>query len=127
VTEYQYDAAGRLVRAVTTREPEFSPDQTAALLAYKDYMADLGPHGIPMSEAMDPANAHGFVAADGGIPSIDFAEKAVQDAQDAYYQQWPNVSKNGHKWSVVRLPPPEKEPDLSDVDGSGDVLDGPSL
>lgn len=115
------------MRSVTTREPEFSSGQTTLLLAYKDYVADLGPHGIPMSEAMDPANEHAFVATGNGLPTIDFAEKAVQDARDAYDKAWPNASKNGHKWGVVRLPALQQKPDSPDDLGAGDVGNGPSL
>ena len=76
-------------------------------MAYLDYVADLGPHGIPMSEAMDPQNEHAFAAANGGLPSIDHAERAVEDAKDRYYAQWPEANRNGHKWGVIRLPKPE--------------------
>lgn len=33
VTEYEYDQAGRLVRSVTTREPEWDDEQRAVMLA----------------------------------------------------------------------------------------------
>jgi hypothetical protein len=64
-----------------------------------------------MSEAMDPANEHTFAAANNGIPTIDFAEKAVEDAKDAYYTQWPDANRNGHLWGVTRVPKPEPQPD----------------
>lgn len=96
---------------MTAREPEFTSSETALFLAYQLQKADLGPHGIPMSEAMDPANEHAFTAANGGVPSIDFAEKAIEDAKDAYYDSWPDANRNGHMWGVIRVPKSEPKPD----------------
>lgn len=59
VTRYEYDEDGRLVSAVTEREPEWCRADVEALIAYLE-MGRVGPHGQPMSEATsplaDPAN-----------------------------------------------------------------------
>lgn len=92
---------GKLIRrTVTRREPEFTPRELNKLLASVELEHDLNPHGIPYAEAIDPANKNAFVA--DAIPTIDWAEKAIGDARDAYYKEWPGVSTNGHLWMVRR-------------------------
>lgn len=44
-TVYEYDEAGRLVRSVTTREPEWTEQDTAEILALVEYRAMLCPCG----------------------------------------------------------------------------------
>lgn len=108
VTRYEYDDDGRMVRAIAIPEPEWSRDDVAFLVASRLRERELGPHGIPMSEAMDPANEFAFVGQ--RLPTVDFAEKARKDAQDAYYKQYDKkdnpVNRNGHTWSVSRRPKP---------------------
>jgi hypothetical protein len=43
VTEYEYDDAGRLVRAVTTRTPEWDEESRAEVIAWLDYEAQQCP------------------------------------------------------------------------------------
>jgi len=43
VTEHQYDDAGRLVRSVTTREPEFTDQDRGELIALAVYREGLCP------------------------------------------------------------------------------------
>lgn len=59
VTEYEHDADGRLVRAVTIREPRYTEQDFAELIALDRYRSTLCPlHGGPLDEC-------GTEAADG--------------------------------------------------------------
>lgn len=95
-----FDAAGNLTGVtIVTRDPEFTgADRAWALASYRAEM-ELGPHGIPMSEAMDPANQ--FVFRGPAAPKVDWAEKALKDSMDAFYKANPNANRNGHKWGGV--------------------------
>lgn len=97
VTEYVYEG-DRLIRSVTTREPEFTQRDTNYFLAFEALEAELGSHGFPMSEATAKTNEHAFVAAE--MPTIDFAAQSIGAAQDAYYRSWPNAPRHGHLWST---------------------------
>lgn len=100
LSSFEYDDAGRLLRVVTVREPEFTPDELALLLMSRRLQRDMGRHGIPMAEATDPANQFAFAGYE--APLTDFAEKALEDAKDRYYKAWPNAERNGHLWGVTR-------------------------
>lgn len=63
------------------------------LLASRAIEADLGPHGHPMSESTsalaNPSNNDAkwrYVATE--RPTVDYAAKALGDAQDAYRERW---------------------------------------
>ena len=53
VTEFEYDDQGRLVRAVTTTEPRWTPQDRAEMLALTDYRASICPNGCgqPVTES----------------------------------------------------------------------------
>lgn len=91
---------GLQVGVRVTRESEFSAQDVALLMAHMRNEGDRGPHGIPMSEAMDPDNQFAFVAAE--APQIDWAEKALGDAKDRYYEQFKDSKRHGHIWRVRR-------------------------
>lgn len=83
------------------RAPEFTREGVALMLAQRRLESDIGPHGIPMSEAMDPANQFAFEVPD--KPRMDWAEKALAEKQDKYYRARPkDESRAGHKWHVKR-------------------------
>jgi hypothetical protein len=84
---------------VVTRTPEFTREDVALLVASRRMQREIGPHGIPMSEAMDPANQFAFKGP--GQPKVDWAEKALRDDIDAYYKGRPDINRNGHKWGGV--------------------------
>lgn len=85
---------------VVSRDPEFTPLDLARLLASRRKDGELGPHGIPLSEALDPANQFAFDAPE--KPSIDWAEKTALDQMDRYYKTRPKgESRNGHRWGRV--------------------------
>lgn len=104
VTRYEYDDDGRMVRSVAVAEPEWSPDDVAFLIASRLAERELGPHGIPMSEALDPANQFAFESPEG--PRVDWAEKTKRDRMDAYYKRHDTkdnpVNRNGHIWTVKK-------------------------
>jgi len=54
VTEYTYDADGRLLRAVEQREPEFDEDDVNQLLALQAVRRDTGRYGESLADAMSP-------------------------------------------------------------------------
>ena len=96
MTTHEYDDAGRLVRTVTVAEPEWTADEVALFLAARRVEADMGPHGVPWSEAMAPGAKY---VAD-AVPSQNAAVAAVARAKDAYFTQWPKAPREGLVWRV---------------------------
>ena len=91
VTSFEYDDDGRMVRAVTVREPEYTFLDRAWLLdSWKQANVPRGSHGWLMSEATDPANQGKFFV---GPPTLDFAAlaeiKAREDAEKVYKDKIP--------------------------------------
>lgn len=87
---------------MTVREPEFDRKSLLLLRAHHFLEGSKGSHGIPMDEATDPANQFAFVAP--SEPTVDWAEQARGAAAEAYYKQYPDVSRAGHLWGVTRRP-----------------------
>ena len=106
VTEYEYDEDGRLVGSVTTREPEWSADDVNALLAFLDSKR-VGSHGHPLSESMspdaDPASRDAKYRYVVPNPSVDFAARALSNAQDAYRKKYPEADMSSLRWRVERV------------------------
>ena len=96
-----YDVDGVLTGVtVVHRDPEFTPAGVALLLASRRKAAEQFSHGIPLHEAMDPANQFAFEAQE--RPVIDWADKALKDASDRFYESRPKgESRNGHRWGRV--------------------------
>jgi hypothetical protein len=106
-----YDDAGVLVRTVTSRESEWCPREVALLLASRVVDADRGPHGEPLSESTsklaDPANADAEWFYEGSqVPVVDYAAKALADAEDAYRARLPKDAKMPHglHFYVTKVP-----------------------
>jgi hypothetical protein len=59
-----------------------------------------------MSEATDPANAHGFVVP---LPRRDYAAQAAKRAQKQYEKDYPHDDTSSLTWRVEHAPPPEPE------------------
>lgn len=61
----------------------------------------MGPHGIPMSVATDPANQYRFAVDD---PTVDYAEKTLTDTREAhekhYYTDRKRPIPPGFLWRV---------------------------
>lgn len=92
--------------ASTDGESEWDAEQVDWLLALKDLEAETGEYGEVLADAIndaaDPQNlASGYQYVPVG-PKTNWAVKAVQDAQDAFYKD-NDVSRNGHVWSVKRI------------------------
>lgn len=99
---------------MTRRESEYDDRQVAYLLAAAELRRDVGPHGIPMSDATDPQNSltrrgkdpsrpRGHYRAVG--PVLDFAEQAMQMAKADYYRDKPDdYDKSADLWSVEWVP-----------------------
>ena len=104
---HEYDDDGRLIRSVSTVEPEFDAEQVAYLIAIRLYENDIGPHGHPMSEAMsseaDPNNYEGHWRYEGTGPFFDWAKRAESDAIDAYRSQFPKDSPPNMAGLVFRV------------------------
>jgi len=85
---------------VTVREPEFDSHETALLLASRRIEAETGPHGIPMLEATDPANAGKFIVNE--APKVDYARLALLKQQDKYYTSYPSAKddRSAHLWYI---------------------------
>lgn len=91
-----------MVRTVTYREPEFDAAEANLMLAFQALEDDMGPYGIPVSEAMDPDNQWAFEAP--AAPRVNWAVKAVDDFRDQFYEANKDASRNGHQWYVKRKP-----------------------
>lgn len=98
-TVFEYDAEGRLVRTVTTRESEWTRDEVALFVAARRVEADMGPHGVPWSEAMAPGAK--FVA--DPVPAQNAAVAAVDRAEKAYRKQWKDAPTRGLVWKVRQV------------------------
>lgn len=96
VTHYEYDDGGRLVRSVSVPEPEWTPEDVALLVSSSRLEREVGPHGIPMSEATDPANQFAFE----GHIRTDWAEKAKRDKLDELRKRDKDANLNGY-YAVV--------------------------
>lgn len=80
-TTFEYDDEGRLIRAITVREPEFSHlDRTWMIESRRRDSEPRGRHGWSMSEATDPANRSKFYVPP---PAVDFAAKAEVEARES--------------------------------------------
>lgn len=100
VTTYEYDEAGRAVRSITVREPEFSAWDLAVLLADRaDERVPRGRHGLPISEATDPANQFAFEAEG---PTTDWAQKVLDEAEAEYRRKWPKAPHGALLFKVRR-------------------------
>ena len=106
VTTYVYDG-DRLVKSVTVRESEFRDVDVAELL---DLLVEdskpRGAHGIPLETALsrdwDPSNLDGkgrFVVP---APTVDFAAKALSDAQNAFAKDHPDFDMSALRWTVQK-------------------------
>lgn len=88
----------RLVGTTVVRESEFGVWDRALLEAHKS--ENIGPHGVPMDEAVDGANANDFIARSPETPLTDWAARALGNAQDRYYERYPKTARHGHIWRL---------------------------
>lgn len=87
---------------MTTREPEWDAQEVGYLLASRAIQLEpKNSVGIPLTDAMDPANQFAWEQAK--LPTMDWALKAHDDARDAYYKANEKASRNGHMWRPPTL------------------------
>ena len=101
VTTYERDALGRVVREVSVREPEFSAEDVAVLLASRAADdAHRGSHGWLMSEATDPASEGKWFVPD---PVLDFAQVKLDKVREQYRKEFGDtVNMDALVWHVGR-------------------------
>lgn len=96
----------RLVRSVTVREREYTDDDLVALVE-SARQAPRGSHGWPVDEAMsadgDPADWGAKYRWHVPPPAVDFAQKALDQAQDAYRKQYPDADLGALRWRVEKI------------------------
>lgn len=97
ITRFEYDDAGRMVAAVTTREPEFAPDDVAVLLASRQKEREVGPHGIPMAVATDPAMKP-KIRVD---MRVDFVAQALAAKRKQYEKDYPHQDQSGFRFEAT--------------------------
>lgn len=100
VTSFEYDDEGRVARAVTVREPEFSAWDRALFL--DQWRRDKEPRsstGWPLSEATDASNQFAFKAA---APTRDYSAQALHIAQEQYKKKNPNADMGSLLWRVEK-------------------------
>lgn len=93
-------ADGNVV-SVTVTQPRFTPRERALLLASRrDEKAPRGRHGQLMSEATDPKNQFAYR---GRGPVTDWAQKKLDEAEDAYKKSHPNADLGSMHFWVERI------------------------
>lgn len=88
-------------------EPRFTPSEVAVLLASRRAEnAPRGRHGHLLSEATDP-ESQGQWNVD--LPATDFAQKRLNQEQDAYRKRWgEDADMDSLMWRVERVKPSQK-------------------
>lgn len=106
ITVYEYDSDGRLMHSITVREAEWDDDQVALLLASRrNELRD--PTGHLLVESTDllanPANVDGthYYVAD--APHVNWAQRAEQQARDAFKRDHPDADTAGFFWPIRRV------------------------
>lgn len=106
-TRYEYRDDGKLISSTTIREPEFDAEQLAWLLASDQLESDTGRLGESLTEAMspdgDPNNWNRKYHYEVSGPTVNWAEYAMARAQQAFYKQYPEGSRDGHHWRVRKV------------------------
>ena len=81
-TRHRYDDGGRLIETVSRQESRWTPSEVAVLLASR--RENLGPHGIPMDQALDPTNKNRFE-----VEAVrDFAQAELNRVKATYQDQY---------------------------------------
>ena len=89
-----------MTHAVTVREPEFTDHERVALFASHGYEhAAKSGTGHPLSDATDPASQGKWAVP---LPTLDFAQDALNKAQAVYKEQYPNADMSALLWRVER-------------------------
>lgn len=98
------DAQGNITAYRVEREVEWDEDQRLLAIASQEVEAETPPHGYHISLAADsgtdPDNHEDPRRWNVGLPHVDFAQKALDDARDAYRAQYPDANMNGLLFTV---------------------------
>lgn len=87
------------VLSVTVTQPRFTARERHLLLASRRVEKVLrGKHGIPLDEAMDPANQFAFEVP--VPPPVDWAQRKLNEAQDRWRKDHPDDDIDSRMWSV---------------------------
>lgn len=95
-----YSPDGDVV-SVTVQEPRFTPEEKALLLMSRrrEQVDRRGPHGVLLSEAMDPELQDQWVP----VPAVDFVQKRLNAEQKAFREKYGDVmDMDALLWSVKR-------------------------
>ena len=88
VTEYEYDADGRLVRSIQRTESAWDEDQYGLVAASADIESDLHSCGHPLSETTsweaDELNRHRTIIYEAGPPQACQACRVLQRKRKEY-------------------------------------------
>lgn len=103
-TTITYDAEGRVVEMVTTRESEWDDEDRGLLYALEDYEADLCPGcGHPLSQSLhregvpDPVYQAAYAVCLGCV-----AKERAQKAADDHDQKLDHPRRAARHWTVIR-------------------------
>ncbi len=96
------------LNVVADIESEWDDEQRELFVALDRFERDLGSHGHPMSEATssdaDPANRNGKYVYVAGLPLVDYAQQAIDDARDDYRERFKDARMpNGLIWIAERF------------------------
>lgn len=92
------DADGRVTESVSWTESRWSPEDVALLLASR--RRNVGPHGVPMEDALNPDNKGRFV-----VEAVrDFAADQVTATKKQYERDYGHQDLSSLMWSA-RLAP----------------------
>jgi hypothetical protein len=107
ITIVERDGEGRPSVLQVEQEPEWDEEQVALLLAAEEQLAEIGPHGVPMSEATsrlaDPNNRFTGWHYEIPPPRIDHAQRALNLAQDERAKAYPDEDSGSLLWRTVRV------------------------
>lgn len=102
------DADGRVSESVSWTESRWPVEEVSLLLASR--RRNVGPHGVPMDQALDPANRGKFIVE----ATTDFAAEAVATTRKKYETDYAHQDLSSLMWSARLAPPPDP------VDNKGD-------
>jgi hypothetical protein len=92
-------------------EPEWDDDQAALLIAARAQLEDVGPHGIPMSEATDPLadpndRLHGWHYE--ARFRVDHAQRALSQALAERAKTYPDEDQSALLVTLERVEDPPR-------------------
>lgn len=106
ITVAARDEEGRPTVFHVEREPEWDEEQATLFLAVDDTEEEIGPHGIPMTEATsalaDPNDRFRGWHYETRV-RVDHAQRALNTAQDQRRTAYPDEDAGSLLWSLTRV------------------------